>query len=58
MNSSQNLVSWADDVLEVLNTDVAVRDVATAEMLQKKHSELQDDIRAHEDEWEEVVSLG
>lgn len=58
MNSSNNLLNWAENVLEDLSADEPVRDVATAEMLQKTHSELQDDIRAHNDEWEEVVNLG
>jgi len=58
MNSSQNLLNWADEVKSALDVDEPVRDVATAEKLQKVHGELQDDIRAHEDEWVEVVSLG
>ena len=57
-NSSKNLLVWADSVKEALRADEPVRDIATAESLQKKHSELDDDIRAHEDEWSEVVSLG
>ena len=35
---------------EALNADDPVRDVATAEELLKKHGELGDDIRAHDDE--------
>lgn len=57
-NSSNNLFAWADSVKEALSADDFVRDIATAEALQKKHSELDDDIRAHEDEWNEVVALG
>ncbi|KAL0275436.1 UNVERIFIED_CONTAM: hypothetical protein PYX00_003283 [Menopon gallinae] len=58
MNSSKNLLNWAENVKEALNADESVRDIATAEELQKKHSELNDDIKAHEDEWKEVVTLG
>ncbi|KAK6631754.1 hypothetical protein RUM43_013818 [Polyplax serrata] len=57
-NSSKNLLAWSDSVREALSADEPVRDIATAEALQKKHSELDDDIRAHEDEWCEVVCLG
>lgn len=36
---------------DALNADVNARDVVTAENLLKKHQELGDDIRAHEDEY-------
>lgn len=58
MNSSKNLLNWADGIKDAINADESVRDIATAEEMLKKHSELNDDIKAHEDEWKEVVLLG
>ncbi|XP_066999614.1 spectrin beta chain, non-erythrocytic 5 isoform X3 [Anabrus simplex] len=58
MNSSKNLLNWVADVKEALNADESARDVATAENLLKKHQELGDDIKAHEDEFREVAQLG
>lgn len=58
MNSSKNLLSWVHSVKDALNADETARDLATAESLLKKHSELGDDIRAHEDEFHEVSDLG
>jgi spectrin beta len=43
---------------EALNADENARDVTTAQKLLKKHQELGDDIRAHEDEFREVTGLG
>lgn len=43
---------------EALNADESARDVATAENLLKKHQELGDDVRAHEDEFRELTGLG
>jgi spectrin beta len=45
-------------VKEALNADESARDVATAENLLKKHQELGDDVRAHEDEYRELTDLG
>jgi spectrin beta len=45
-------------VKEALNADESARDVATAANLLKKHQELGDDVRAHEDEFREVTGLG
>ncbi|KAK7865818.1 hypothetical protein R5R35_001276 [Gryllus longicercus] len=58
MNSSKNLLSWVASIKDALNADESARDVATAENLLKKHNELGDDIRAHEDEFCEVAKLG
>nr|CAD7256489.1 unnamed protein product [Timema shepardi] len=45
-------------VSKTLNADESARDVATAESLLKKHQELGDDVRAHDDEFREVSELG
>ncbi|XP_034253991.1 spectrin beta chain, non-erythrocytic 1 isoform X5 [Thrips palmi] len=58
MNSSKNLLSWVHSVKDSLNADETARDLATAESLLKKHGELGDDIRAHEDEFHEISDLG
>ncbi|PSN40703.1 hypothetical protein C0J52_13751 [Blattella germanica] len=58
MNSSKNLLGWVASVKDALNADESARDVATAENLLKKHQELGDDVRAHEDEFREVADLG
>jgi spectrin beta len=39
-----------DTIKEALNADESARDVETAESLLKKHNELLDDIKAHDDE--------
>lgn len=43
-------LNWLTTVKEALNADETARDVQTAESLLKKHLELGDDIRAHDDE--------
>ncbi|XP_039289552.1 LOW QUALITY PROTEIN: spectrin alpha chain, non-erythrocytic 1-like [Nilaparvata lugens] len=58
MNSSKNLLGWVGTVKEALNADVSARDVVTAENLLKKHQEVGDDIRAHQDEFQELDALG
>ncbi|XP_073969406.1 spectrin beta chain, non-erythrocytic 5 kst isoform X2 [Rhodnius prolixus] len=58
MNSSKNLLNWLTTVKEALYADETARDVATAEILKKKHEELSDDIRAHNDEFNELSDLG
>ncbi|CAB0012674.1 unnamed protein product [Nesidiocoris tenuis] len=58
MNSSKNLLNWLNTVKEALNADETARDVQTAEFLLKKHLELGDDIRAHDDEFRELNNLG
>ena len=51
-------LGWMASAKEALNVDESARDVATAENLLKKHLELDDDIRAHEDEFQECIGLG
>jgi len=51
-------LGWMASAKEALNVDESAWDVATAENLLKKHLELDDDIRAHEDEFREVSGLG
>lgn len=51
-------LGWMASVKEALNADESARDVATAENLLKKHQELGDDVRAHEDEFRELTGLG
>ncbi|KAF6212345.1 hypothetical protein GE061_012867 [Apolygus lucorum] len=58
MNSSKNLLNWLTTIKEALNADETARDVQTAEFLLKKHLELGDDIRAHDDEFRELSNLG
>ena len=50
MNSSKNLINWATEVLETMNVEEPVRDIATAERLKKQHVELGDEIKTKEDE--------
>lgn len=50
MNSSKNLQDWVGSVKDQMKMDETVRDVMTAENLQKQHMELGDDIKAHNDE--------
>ncbi|XP_024085304.1 spectrin alpha chain, non-erythrocytic 1 isoform X3 [Cimex lectularius] len=58
MNSSKNLLNWLTLVKEALNADETARDVQTAESLLKKHIELTEDIKAHNDEFVELSDLG
>ncbi|XP_045489789.1 spectrin beta chain, non-erythrocytic 1 isoform X1 [Pieris rapae] len=57
-NSSAQLQDWVEKVREQVASDVTAKDVATAEALVKHHQELQDDIKAHDDEFKEVIGLG
>ncbi|XP_038220979.1 spectrin beta chain, non-erythrocytic 5-like [Zerene cesonia] len=57
-NSSAQLQDWVQKVREQVSSDVTAKDVATAEALLKDHQELQDDIKAHDDEFKEVIGLG
>ncbi|PZC71012.1 hypothetical protein B5X24_HaOG214444 [Helicoverpa armigera] len=45
-------------VREQLAQEATAKDVATAEALHKQHHELMDDIKAHDDEYKEVIGLG
>ena len=51
-------LGWMASVKEALNADESAQDVETAENLLNKHEELDDDIHAHEDEFQEVTGLG
>ncbi|GBP27213.1 Spectrin beta chain, non-erythrocytic 5 [Eumeta japonica] len=57
-NSSTALQDWLQKVREKLAQEVTAKDVATAEALYKQHQELKDDIKAHDDEFKEVIGLG
>lgn len=54
----QSLLNWVGDVKNALNSDEPARDVTTAEHLLKSHQDLGDDIRAHQDEFNELGQLG
>ncbi|XP_043484059.1 spectrin alpha chain [Leptopilina heterotoma] len=58
MNSSKNLINWAADIQDTIKHEEPVRDVATAEKLRKLHTELGEEVKAHEDEFREVEELG
>lgn len=58
MNTAKSLILWIDGVKDQLNTEETARDVATAENLLKKHNELGDDIKSHDDEFKELLGLG
>ncbi|XP_075989206.1 spectrin beta chain, non-erythrocytic 5 kst [Anticarsia gemmatalis] len=57
-SSSKLLQDWAQKVREQLSQEATAKDVATAEALHKQHQELMDDIKAHDDEFKEVIGLG
>ncbi|XP_049883110.1 spectrin beta chain, non-erythrocytic 5 isoform X2 [Pectinophora gossypiella] len=57
-NSSTMLQDWIQKVQDQLSQEASAKDVATAEALNKQHQELLDDIKAHDDEFKEVVGLG
>ncbi|XP_055911888.1 spectrin beta chain, non-erythrocytic 5 isoform X2 [Eupeodes corollae] len=57
-NSAKTLLAWIDSVKDQLNADDVARDVETANNLYKKHNELGDDIKAHDNEFAEVINLG
>uniref|UniRef100_A0A2A4K9M3 PH domain-containing protein n=1 Tax=Heliothis virescens TaxID=7102 RepID=A0A2A4K9M3_HELVI len=56
--SSATLTHWMQKVREQLAQEASAKDVATAEALHKQHHELMDDIKAHDDEYKEVIGLG
>ncbi|XP_063994705.1 spectrin beta chain, non-erythrocytic 5 isoform X3 [Diachasmimorpha longicaudata] len=58
MNSSKSLIHWASDIQEAMKAEEPVRDVATAEKLQKQHTELGEEVKTREDEFREVEDLG
>ncbi|XP_037299211.1 spectrin alpha chain, non-erythrocytic 1 isoform X2 [Manduca sexta] len=57
-NSSAQLTAWLGKTREQMSQDATAKDVATAEALLKQHQELKDDIKAHDDEFKEVIGLG
>ncbi|XP_037933014.1 spectrin beta chain, non-erythrocytic 5 isoform X1 [Teleopsis dalmanni] len=57
-NSAKTLLAWIDSVKDQLNADEPARDVETANNLLKKHNDLGDDIKAHDNEFVEVINLG
>ncbi|KXJ76213.1 hypothetical protein RP20_CCG010134 [Aedes albopictus] len=57
-NSSKALLNWIDGVHNQLNAAEPARDVETAENLSKKHNELGEDIKAHDDEFQQLAKLG
>lgn len=52
------MLAWIDSVKDQLNADESARDVETANNLLKKHNDLGDDIKAHDNEFVEVINLG
>ncbi|XP_045781545.1 spectrin beta chain, non-erythrocytic 2 [Maniola jurtina] len=57
-NGARQLQDWIQKVREQVSSNVQAKDVATAEALVKQHQELHDDIKAHDDEFKEVIGLG
>lgn len=57
-NSSKALLNWIDGVHNQLNAAEPARDVETAENLWKKHNDLGEDIKAHDDEFKQLSQLG
>ncbi|XP_045456798.1 spectrin beta chain, non-erythrocytic 5 [Melitaea cinxia] len=57
-NGASQLRDWLQKVREQVSQEVYAKDVATAEALLKQHQELLDDIKAHDDEFKEVIGLG
>ncbi|XP_050686605.1 spectrin alpha chain-like [Eriocheir sinensis] len=58
LNSAKSLLNWVGDVKNELNSNEPARDVTTAESLLKSHHDLGVDIRAHQDEFNELNQLG
>ncbi|XP_053623069.1 spectrin beta chain, non-erythrocytic 2 isoform X2 [Plodia interpunctella] len=57
-NGSQLLRDWLQSMQSQLAQEATAKDVATAESLLKQHQELRDDMKAHDDEFDEVIALG
>uniref|UniRef100_A0A1I8NPX4 Spectrin beta chain, non-erythrocytic 5 n=2 Tax=Stomoxys calcitrans TaxID=35570 RepID=A0A1I8NPX4_STOCA len=57
-NSAKTLLAWIESVKDQLNSDEPARDVETANKLLKQHNDLGDDIKAHDNEFAEVIALG
>ena len=52
------LLQWVEATRAGLAADTTVRDVQTAELLLNKHAEVGDEIRAKQDEFNSLISLG
>ncbi|XP_065083239.1 spectrin beta chain, non-erythrocytic 1 isoform X3 [Ochlerotatus camptorhynchus] len=57
-NSSKALLNWIEGVHNQLDADQPARDVETAENMLKKHNELGEEIKAHDDEFKQLSQLG
>ncbi|XP_050085218.1 spectrin beta chain, non-erythrocytic 5 isoform X3 [Anopheles aquasalis] len=57
-SSTKALLSWIAECSNQLNAEETARDVETAEKLLKKHKDLGEDIKAHDDEFEQLAKLG
>ncbi|XP_055611321.1 spectrin beta chain, non-erythrocytic 1-like isoform X3 [Uranotaenia lowii] len=57
-NGTKALIAWLEDVHNQLNAEETARDVETAENLLKKHNDLAEEIKAHEDEFRQLAQLG
>ncbi|XP_055551148.1 spectrin beta chain, non-erythrocytic 1 isoform X2 [Wyeomyia smithii] len=57
-NSTKALLSWIEGVHNQLNAEETARDVETAENLLKKHNDLAEEIKAHDDEFQQLAQLG
>lgn len=57
-NSTKALLNWIEGVHNQLDADETARDVETAENLLKKHNDLGEEIKAHDDEFKQLSQLG
>ncbi|RZC41345.1 spectrin alpha chain, non-erythrocytic 1, partial [Asbolus verrucosus] len=57
-NTCKDLLRWVADVKDQLNADNMVRDVQTAEALLKNHQDLGNEIKAKDDEFNQLTNLG
>ncbi|XP_058446279.1 spectrin beta chain, non-erythrocytic 5 isoform X3 [Malaya genurostris] len=57
-NSTKALLAWIESVHNQLNAEETARDVETAENLLKKHNDLAEEIKAHDDEFQQLAKLG
>ncbi|XP_053697591.1 spectrin beta chain, non-erythrocytic 1 isoform X2 [Sabethes cyaneus] len=57
-NSTKALLNWIEGVHNQLNAEETARDVETAENLLKKHNDLAEEIKAHDDEFQQLAQLG
>ncbi|XP_039432326.1 spectrin beta chain, non-erythrocytic 1 isoform X2 [Culex pipiens pallens] len=57
-NSTKALLAWIEGVHNQLNAEETARDVETAENLLKKHNDLGEEIKTHDDEFKQLAQLG